>query len=144
MIAGVCGGFAEYFKMDPTVVRIVFVAASLIISPLLPVAVIGYVVAAIVMPEERADSFNSAQQSQQSPDGVFEEYDFKADREEWKQPAKFDSEKSRIVIGIALVAIGGLFFLKQFFHWFDYKYIIPLILIGIGALIIFKGRRSSV
>ena len=25
MIAGVCGGLAEYFKIDPTIVRLIFV-----------------------------------------------------------------------------------------------------------------------
>ena len=29
MIAGVCGGIAEYFDIDPTLVRIIFTAATL-------------------------------------------------------------------------------------------------------------------
>ena len=30
MIAGVCGGLAEYFKIDPTIVRLVFVVFALL------------------------------------------------------------------------------------------------------------------
>jgi len=30
MIAGICGGLAEYFSLDPTVVRVLFVAAALL------------------------------------------------------------------------------------------------------------------
>lgn len=30
MIGGVCGGLAEYFDMDPTVVRVLYVIISLI------------------------------------------------------------------------------------------------------------------
>jgi phage shock protein C len=30
IIAGVCGGLAEYFRMDPTVVRILYVLISLL------------------------------------------------------------------------------------------------------------------
>ncbi len=29
MIAGVCGGLAKYFSIDPTIVRLIFVAASI-------------------------------------------------------------------------------------------------------------------
>jgi phage shock protein C len=29
MLAGVCGGLAKYFSIDPTIVRLIFVAASI-------------------------------------------------------------------------------------------------------------------
>ncbi len=46
-ICGVCGGFAEYLGMDPTVVRLIFVLASL----LLGCGVLFYIIAAFVMPD---------------------------------------------------------------------------------------------
>jgi phage shock protein C len=48
-IAGVCAGFAEYFDLDVTLVRIVWLIAAFV-----PVGIslIGYVIAWIVMPEE--------------------------------------------------------------------------------------------
>jgi phage shock protein C len=48
-IAGVCGGIAEYFEIDATVVRLVWVLLILMPVPLVP-AVVGYFVAWIVMP----------------------------------------------------------------------------------------------
>lgn len=49
IIAGVCGGLADYFQIDPTLVRIIFVVASLFSAGL----VVGaYLVAWLVMPEE--------------------------------------------------------------------------------------------
>lgn len=48
MIAGVCGGIAEYFGIDPTVVRIAFLVSLLIPGP----QAIFYLVAWIVIPEE--------------------------------------------------------------------------------------------
>jgi phage shock protein C len=46
MFAGVCGGLAEYFGIDATIVRLIFVVAVLSgVSPLL------YVVLWIVMPD---------------------------------------------------------------------------------------------
>ena len=45
-IAGVCGGLAEYFNIDPTVVRLGWAVVSLFV----PVGVVAYIVAALVMP----------------------------------------------------------------------------------------------
>lgn len=46
-IAGVCGGLAEYFDIDPTIVRVIFVI--LLLPGGLP-GIIPYVVLWIVMP----------------------------------------------------------------------------------------------
>ena len=46
-IAGVCGGFAEYAELDPTIVRIVWLVASIFSG----VGFIAYLIAWIVMPE---------------------------------------------------------------------------------------------
>lgn len=48
MLVGVCGGVAEYFNIDPTVVRVIWAVAS--ISPF--AGVIAYVVCAFVIPEK--------------------------------------------------------------------------------------------
>ena len=48
IIAGVCGGIAEYLDVDPTVVRIVYVAAS-IFSALFP-GLLAYIILAFLMP----------------------------------------------------------------------------------------------
>jgi phage shock protein C len=47
-IAGVCAGFAEYFDLDVTLVRVVWVVCSLFGLA----GVVAYVAAWIVMPEE--------------------------------------------------------------------------------------------
>jgi phage shock protein C len=48
MIAGVCGGIAEYFDLDPTVVRVAYVLVS-IISVAFP-GILAYIVLMFVMP----------------------------------------------------------------------------------------------
>ena len=50
MIAGVCGGIAEYFDMDPTLVRLLWVVVSLI-TAVMP-GIIAYIIAWIIMPEK--------------------------------------------------------------------------------------------
>ena len=48
MIAGVCGGIAEYFNLDPTIVRIVYVLVS-ILSVAFP-GILVYLVMWIIVP----------------------------------------------------------------------------------------------
>lgn len=48
LLAGVCGGIAEYFGWDPTVVRLVFLASLLLPGP----QAVFYIVAWIIVPPE--------------------------------------------------------------------------------------------
>lgn len=49
-IAGVCAGLAEYFDLDVTLVRVLWLIVTFF-SGIIP-GIVGYVVAWIVMPEE--------------------------------------------------------------------------------------------
>ena len=48
MISGVCGGIAEYFNVDPTLIRLA-VAALTLFS--VGTGIIAYIIAAIIIPE---------------------------------------------------------------------------------------------
>lgn len=49
MICGVCGGIAEYFDVDPTLVRLAWVLFSLAGG----CGLLAYIIAAIVIPPDR-------------------------------------------------------------------------------------------
>lgn len=49
MICGVCGGIANYFNIDPTLVRLAFVLITLGAGS----GVLAYIIAAIIIPDER-------------------------------------------------------------------------------------------
>ena len=48
MIAGVCGGIAEYLNVDPTVIRLIWVFLSCAGG----VGLVAYIASAIIMPEQ--------------------------------------------------------------------------------------------
>ena len=48
MLCGVCGGIAEYFDIDPTLVRLAWIIFCLAGGS----GVLGYIIAALVMPED--------------------------------------------------------------------------------------------
>jgi len=50
MVAGVCGGLAEYTNLDPTVVRLLFVAVAILGAA--PGLVLAYLAMMIIVPEE--------------------------------------------------------------------------------------------
>lgn len=50
MLAGVCGGIAEYFDLDPTLVRIAYIVVS-ILSAAFP-GLLVYIILWIVIPEK--------------------------------------------------------------------------------------------
>ena len=52
MFAGVCGGIGEYLDVDPTLVRLVFVALTLLSSGS---GLVIYVILMLIVPERPAD-----------------------------------------------------------------------------------------
>ncbi len=53
-IAGVCGGLAEYFVLDPIVVRIAYVVVT-VVTGLLP-GVLAYIISIFLMPPPDSDA----------------------------------------------------------------------------------------
>lgn len=48
VIAGVCGGVAEYFDVDPTIVRLAWIVFSLLWGA----GILAYIIAWIIVPEQ--------------------------------------------------------------------------------------------
>ena len=48
-VCGVCGGIAEYFNIDPTLVRLGWALVTLCTAG---IGIIGYIVCAVIMPKK--------------------------------------------------------------------------------------------
>ena len=57
VLAGVCGGIAEYLNMDPTIVRVLWA----VITAFAGVGLLAYIVCAFVMPEKPDDIVDAAE-----------------------------------------------------------------------------------
>ena len=53
MIAGVCGGIAEYFGVDPTLIRLAWVVFSLLGGS----GLLAYILAAIIIPRDDSNLY---------------------------------------------------------------------------------------
>lgn len=52
-LAGVCGGIAEYFNVDPTLVRVGYAVLSVLCAAF--PGLILYIILALIMPEKTAE-----------------------------------------------------------------------------------------
>ena len=80
MVAGVCGGLAEYFDVDPTIIRLLVVALSILAGGS---GVVIYIVMAIVVPEEPVGAYKTQELAPTPPvvDVKAEEVDAEAGEE---------------------------------------------------------------
>jgi len=105
MISGVCAGIAEYFNIDPTLVRLGFAIA---VFAGFGTGILAYIVGAIVIPE-RIDGY----ETEKADD--MEVYDKDGNPIDLEQHLK--EKKSKNLIGFILIIAGILFIGKNFLYW---------------------------
>ena len=128
VLGGVAAGLANYLNADPALVRI---AWAILVPITGGAALLAYVVAWIVIPEEPAPTSEPAD-----------------DADEVASPAAARPEvppgnegRAGLVVGIGLVLIGLWFLVREYLPPIDWSLIWPAVLIGIGVLILFTSAR---
>ena len=84
MIGGVCGGLAEYFNMDPTIVRII----AALLCLLKGAGLVVYIIACLVMPYDDEDFSEEDTENLKSAN-----IDPEEDKKESKKSSKVKNEK---------------------------------------------------
>jgi phage shock protein PspC (stress-responsive transcriptional regulator)/uncharacterized integral membrane protein len=145
VIFGVCGGLAEYFGIDPVIVRVIAVV-SIFISGL---GILAYIIMAVVVPLESSQGTTPQDVVRENVEEIKERTGElgseirSAVGREGDEAEKKSSHRGLMVFGIILIVLGVLFLVGSFnlFWWLAWRYVWPLILVAIGALIIFGTRR---
>jgi phage shock protein C len=148
VIAGVCGGIAEYLAVDPTLVRVAFVVMTFVGG----IGLLAYIVLLILMPQPGQPApFTKAAPSDASTDTTARmEGDSTATPQTSSvtpaDPAvrQAEAERRRSAVGYLLIALGVVFLLSNAgaFRFVQWNYVWPLVLIGIGALFLVQRVRS--
>ena len=145
VIDGVCGGIAEYFDVDPVLVRIIFVLFLFLGGA----AVIAYIVGMIIMPKAPL----AAEQKTEAPAEKVSHHQETARELEQPKPKRAGPTAGALIIGIAVIILGGFFLLDNFDFPFFYRiswwfrhnfwdFIIPGIIILLGLLLIVIGSEK--
>ncbi|OGU38371.1 MAG: hypothetical protein A2X61_14915 [Ignavibacteria bacterium GWB2_35_12] len=126
VIGGVAGGLAEYFDIDPVIVRVVFVLAALGWG----VSILAYIILWIITPESLEPYKEKTREDTEA------EADYLA-------KVHADKERKRtnmkVIIAVLLIIIGATWFLGNIFDFVRFTHVWPLVLIVLGILILFKA-----
>jgi phage shock protein PspC (stress-responsive transcriptional regulator) len=143
VIGGVAAGLATYLNADPALVRI----AWAILIPLTGgAAFLAYVVAWIVIPEEPAGTVLTSPASdtvvdgEESDDGGLATY-AAGTTAPAAVPHSDNGGRAALVVGIGLVVLGVWFLVRQYLPTIDWDLLWPVVLIGIGGLILVMSMR---
>ncbi len=138
VIAGVCGGIAEYLEVDPVLVRLIAVLLLFVGGGSLIAYIIGMIIIPERPPESAAPNYQSGVDPVPPPPPI---------------PGR-TGQTGGLIVGVILIVLGLSFLLRHipFFHqyywWFwnmGWNFLWPSILIFIGLLIIFRaGRRQKI
>ena len=140
MLGGVCGGLGKYFQIDITIVRLFFVAFTILggIGPLI------YIILWIVLPVEGLPASDG---QPQTLDG--EELKERAEmvRDEFVSAVRQPNQNTTRFIGIALILVGGYIFMKQmnfpWLAWLDTKVILAGLVLLAGAVLLLRAMRKD-
>jgi phage shock protein C len=114
VLAGVCGGIAEYYGSDPTAVRLAALVLG-VFTGIVPM-IVAYIVAAIVVPE-----------ASDGPMG--------------RPPQNVAPGQTSLVLG-ALLVIVGVAALANVWLRIEWDQVWPLALIGLGAVMVVATVRA--
>ena len=137
IIAGVCGGLAEYFQIDPTLVRVVFVLLAIVPHGF---GVLLYIVLAFIIPREPGDESTSSDKQKTATIRV----------ENGKTIIESDSKNDSWrhgpfnLLGGFIILLGVSLLLRQIWpgvSWANNLFW-PLVVLFIGLYLILTSKRS--
>lgn len=130
LIAGVCGGLADYFGVDPVLVRLAFVVVTLLWGA----GVLVYLVLAVIMPA--ADGPDPGHTLQRSIDDLSQEARGRA--REVAEALRQSSRRRRNAFAAILIAAGVLLLAGHLgaFLYVTWFVLAPLLLIALGIAVL--------
>ena len=130
MLAGVAGGLAENWDIDPSLVRIVWALLIVLTGGL---AFLVYIVMAIVVPERPAGV--AVDHPGEAPGG--------ASLAHPRHTHRSDATRGGLVAGLILILIGGFFLLRQLLPSIDLGFWWPTVAVGLGIVLVVVALLPS-
>ena len=129
VIGGVAAGLANYLNTDPALVRVGWVVLALVTNG---VGVLAYLVCWVAVPEEPKVAAEPVIGPDGEPMPVVEAP---------VEPRPHREGRAGLVVGVGLVLLGAWFLVREYLPPVNWNLIWPVVLIGIGALILITSSR---
>jgi phage shock protein C len=131
-LAGVASGLAEFFDLDPTLMRILWFVSIFVTGGL---SILLYLALAIIVPIEPMTDVEIAEASAAGAAGHVAH----------RHATDGGSGRWTTYIGVALILLGGLALVDALLpSWVDsWRYLGPAFVVGIGALLVFGAMRRD-
>ncbi len=134
VIAGVCGGIGNYFGIDPTIIRVIFVLIAFAGGA----GVLAYLILMIIIPSESSTEMTPKETIKQNAEELKNNVKVVAE----KISKQSQTDTSQIWWGVILLAIGAYFLLVNFNFslGIDLGKLWPLLLVGLGLAILVRRK----
>jgi phage shock protein C len=166
MLAGVAGGLADYWDADPSLVRVIWALLIIFTGGL---ALVVYIVMAIVVPEERpyplagtapapsaaatdVPPMAAASAADNAPNAEQPTTTFVSDPREARRAERAARRAERranrsntapVLIGAFLVILGAFFLAREWWPQIDFDWFWPAMLIVIGVVVLAGSVRRE-
>ena len=153
LLGGVCGGLAEYFKIDPVLVRVIFVILTFFSVGL---GLVAYIVLWIIVPRASSAELSAKEAVKENIEELKETAteaskkvkehinEFKGNAAEAGKEAKETARHGfAYFLGFVLIVLGVILFLANFglSWWFGFANAWPVVFIILGVLLlVYTGR----
>jgi phage shock protein PspC (stress-responsive transcriptional regulator) len=137
ILAGVGGGIGEYFDIDPIFIRLLFVITLFTGG----IGIIAYIILWIITPLEPYEIYfqnlaTNTPQGSANPSSSMSEENITNSRA--------IPSKTKVFGGIVLIFLGVVILLDNIIPYFDFDYVWSIVLISIGAFLIFSNFKEKV
>jgi phage shock protein C len=133
-IGGVCAGLSDYFNLDVTLIRAIFLVALFGFGT----GFLLYCILWIIMPEKKMTVGNE----------YYDTVDYTVNEEGKAEPVQENIKKNKkqnesVVGGLILITLGILFLADEMMPWFSFDKLWPLVLVAIGIGLLWNQANRS-
>lgn len=138
IIFGVAGGLAEYFEIDPTLVRLIFIVLTIWSG----VGAILYILGAVAIPEEEdiKDKKGAKMKKEKKDSDIGQKIESATQQVGENLKNRLSGEQ---IAGLIVLFIGLIFLGEMLFPAFEFGRLWPLILVAIGLVMIAGSFRRK-
>jgi phage shock protein C len=141
MLGGVAGGLAEYFNIDSTLVRVLFLVVLFIGGT----GILAYIIMWIIVPEEPIvfPDPNAAESKREETETGSPKQENQFDSNAYYASLDHQREKRRTFAGVILLVLGILLLADNFIPRIRFGDFWPLILVAAGIGILLGAKRKN-